>query len=269
VRFGLSFPNFGPYAEPNALVSLAEGAEEAGWDGFFVWDHIVVSDGMPVADPWVLLGAIGQATDTIRLGPMVIALPRHRPWVVARQAVTLDRLTGGRVILGVGLGFPPDPEFSTFGDPTDPRVRAAQLDEGLEIITGMWEEGPFQFEGEHYQVRRNRFEPRPVQKPRIPIWVAGMLPNLRPLRRAARYEGVYPIRADMRDMTLEDISSVGSYVGKHRTGTGPFDIVVYGGPDSDVQEMERAGATWYITGPSEGGESLATTLEWIAAGPPV
>jgi alkanesulfonate monooxygenase SsuD/methylene tetrahydromethanopterin reductase-like flavin-dependent oxidoreductase (luciferase family) len=167
----------------------------------------------------------------------------------------------------VGLGFPPDPEFATFGDPTDPRVRAAQLDEGLEIITGMWEEGPFQFVGEHYQVRRNRFEPRPVQEPRIPIWVAGMLPNLRPLRRAARYDGVYPIRADMGAMTLDDIALVVSHIGEHRTGTGPFDIVVYGGPDSDVQEMERAGVTWYITGPSEGGEPLARTREWIARGP--
>ncbi len=269
MRFGLSFPNFGPYSEPETVISLAVAAEEAGWDGFFVWDHIVVADGMPVADPWVLLGAVGQATTRIRLGPMVIALPRHRPWVVARQAVTLDRLTGGRVILGVGLGFPPDPEFATFGDPTDARVRADRLDEGLDIITGVWGDEPFAFEGEHYTVRRNRFEPRPVQEPRIPIWVAAMLPNLRPLRRAARYDGVYPIRADMRDMTLDDIALAVSYVGKHRIGSDPFDIIVFGGQNGDVQELERAGATWFMTGPSEGGEPVARTLEWIAGGPPV
>ncbi|MGH8947857.1 MAG: LLM class flavin-dependent oxidoreductase, partial [Acidimicrobiia bacterium] len=115
MRFGLNFPNFGLYAEPGLLVDLAVAAEEAGWDGFFVWDHIVVDDGMPVADPWVLLGAIGQATSRVHIGPMVAALPRHRPWEVARRAVTLDRLTEGRMILGVGIGYWPEVEFGTFG----------------------------------------------------------------------------------------------------------------------------------------------------------
>jgi alkanesulfonate monooxygenase SsuD/methylene tetrahydromethanopterin reductase-like flavin-dependent oxidoreductase (luciferase family) len=180
VRFGLSFPNFGTYAEASTLVELAVTADDAGWDGFFVWDHIVVADGVPVADPWVLLGAIGQATRSIRIGSMVTALPRHRPWVVARQAVTIDRLTGGRMILGVGLGYPPDPEFSTFGDPTDARERAGILDEALTIVTGVWSGEPFSFVGEHFQVKRNRFRPGPVQEPRIPIWVAGICPTSAP-----------------------------------------------------------------------------------------
>lgn len=268
MRFGLSFPNFGAYAEPPLTVGLARAAETAGWDGFFVWDHIVVADGFPVADPWVLLGAIGQATESIKIGPMVAALPRHRPWVVARQAATLDRLSGGRAILGVGIGYPPGPEFGTFGDPTDPRLRADLLDEGLDIVTGVWSGEPFEFHGEHFEVRRTRFAPVPLQKPRIPIWVAGMLPNLRPFRRAARYDGVFPIRADMEDMTPADVARVARYVGEHRASERPFDIVVGGPVDGDVAAMEEAGATWYLAGPSPEGESVEETLAWVSAGPP-
>jgi alkanesulfonate monooxygenase SsuD/methylene tetrahydromethanopterin reductase-like flavin-dependent oxidoreductase (luciferase family) len=267
VRFGLSFPNFGPYAEPGTLVELAVAADGAGWDGFFVWDHIVVADRFPVADPWVLLGAIGQATSRVRIGPMVAAVPRHRPWVVARQAVTIDRLTGGRMVLGVGLGYPPEPELTTFGDPTDARERADILDEALAIIVGVWSGEPLQFYGEHFQVQRNTFRPTPVQEPRIPIWVAGMLPNLRPMRRAARFDGVFPIRADMQDITPKEVEMVKVYVADHRVGDGPFDIVVGGPVKGDVEAMEEAGATWYLTGPSPAGESVADTMDWIRAGP--
>jgi alkanesulfonate monooxygenase SsuD/methylene tetrahydromethanopterin reductase-like flavin-dependent oxidoreductase (luciferase family) len=268
VRFGLSFPNFGGYAEPSLTVELSRAAEAAGWDGFFVWDHIVIADGFPVADPWVLLGAIGQATESIRIGPMVSPLPRYRPWVLARQAVTLDRLSGGRCILGVGIGYPPEPEFGTFGDPTDPRLRADLLDEGLAIVTGVWSGEPFEFHGEHYDVRRTTFAPVPLQQPRIPIWVAGMLPHLRPFRRAARYDGVFPIRGDMEDMTPADVARVADYVSRHRTGEGPFDVVVGGPPGTDVEAIEEAGATWFLTGPNPEGESVEETLAWISAGPP-
>jgi alkanesulfonate monooxygenase SsuD/methylene tetrahydromethanopterin reductase-like flavin-dependent oxidoreductase (luciferase family) len=268
VRFGLSFPNFGAYAEPTTMVGLAAAAEDAGWDGFFVWDHIVISDGMPVADPWVLLGAIGQATGSMRIGPMVAALPRHRPWVVARQAVTIDRLTSGRMVLGVGIGYPPDVEFATFGEPTGDRERADMLDEGLSIITAVWSGEPFEFKGEHYRVRRNRFAPKPVQEPGIPIWVAGMLPNLRPFRRAARHDGVFPIRADMENLSPADVARVARYVTEHLTTERPFDVVVGGPLEADLTEMARAGATWYLAGPSPSGESVDETLAWISAGPP-
>jgi alkanesulfonate monooxygenase SsuD/methylene tetrahydromethanopterin reductase-like flavin-dependent oxidoreductase (luciferase family) len=250
------------------MVELAVTAEDAGWDGFFVWDHIVISDGMPVADPWVLLGAIGQATGSIRVGPMVAALPRHRPWVVARQAVTIDRLTGGRMTLGVGIGYPPDVEFATFDEPTGDRERADMLDEGLSITTAVWSGEPFEYKGEHYRVRRNRFAPKPVQAPGIPIWVAGMLPNLRPFRRAARFEGVFPIRSDMEDITPADVARVARYVEMHRTSVGAFDVVVGGPVEGDVAAMEEAGATWYMAGPSPRGESIEETLAWVSAGPP-
>lgn len=270
MQFGLSFPNFGPYAEPGNIVSLAVAAESAGWDGFFIWDHLVIADGIPVADPWVLLGAVGQATRSMRVGPMVTAMPRHRPWVVARQSVTVDRLTGGRMILGVGIGYPPEPEFGTFGDPTDARVRADMLDEGLSIVAGVWSGEPFEFDGEHYTVRLNRFGPGPIQQPRIPIWVAGMLPNRRPFRRAARYDGVFPIRADMRDLTPEEVATVADYVRQHRHDDELFDIVVGGSIEADFDAFKRAGATWYLVGPSPHGETIEDTLVWLSRGrPPV
>jgi alkanesulfonate monooxygenase SsuD/methylene tetrahydromethanopterin reductase-like flavin-dependent oxidoreductase (luciferase family) len=264
VRFGLSFPNFGLYAEPGVVVDLAVAAEESGWDGFFIWDHIVVSDGMPVADPWVLLGAIGQATSRVIIGPMVVAIPRHRPWEVARRAVTLDRLTGGRFILGVGIGYWPEVEFGTFDDPTDARVRADMLEEGLTIIQAVWSGEPFDFEGEHYTVAENSYAPRPLGK--IPIWVAGMLPNLRPLRRAARFDGVYPIRSDEQPMEPSNVAMIAGYVKVHRQGEDAFDVVVFAPEGADVDAFAEAGATWLISGPD--GESLEETLGWLREGPP-
>jgi alkanesulfonate monooxygenase SsuD/methylene tetrahydromethanopterin reductase-like flavin-dependent oxidoreductase (luciferase family) len=266
VRFGLSFPNFGAYAEPGVVIDLAVAAEEAGWDGFFLWDHIVVADGMPVADPWVLLGAIGQATSRVAIGPMVVAMPRHRPWEVARRAVTLEHLTGGRMILGVGIGYPAEVEFGTFGDPTDARVRADMLEEGLTIIQAVWSGEPFDFEGEHYTVAVNRFAPRPIAT--IPIWVAGMLPNLRPLRRAARFDGVFPIRTDMHDLEPDEVAMIAEYVKVHRQGEAPFDVVIGGPPDADIAALEEAGATWFISGPGSGGESIEETMGWLREGPP-
>jgi alkanesulfonate monooxygenase SsuD/methylene tetrahydromethanopterin reductase-like flavin-dependent oxidoreductase (luciferase family) len=266
MRFGLSFPNFGAYAEPGVMVGLAVAADEAGWDGFFVWDHIVVSDGMPLADPWVLLGAIGQATDKVVIGPMVAALPRHRPWEVARRAVTLDRLTGGRFILGVGIGYWPEIEFGTFGDPTDARERADMLEEGLTIIQAVWSGESFGFEGEHHTVAENSFAPRPLGK--IPIWVAGMLPNLRPLRRAARFDGVYPMRSDEEAMEPSDVAKVADYVKVHRGGEEPFDVVIGASREADHAAYEEAGATWFLSGPGSGGEPIEETMGWLRQGPP-
>jgi alkanesulfonate monooxygenase SsuD/methylene tetrahydromethanopterin reductase-like flavin-dependent oxidoreductase (luciferase family) len=132
----------------------------------------------------------------------------------------------------------------------------------------VWSGEPFEFKGEHYRVRQNRYAPKPVQEPGIPIWVAGMLPNLRPFRRAARYDGVFPIRADMEDLTPTDLARVARYVEDHRTIGGPFDVVVGGPVEADLTAMAEAGATWYLTGPSPAGESLEDTLAWISAGPP-
>ena len=268
MNFGLSFPNFG-YDEPGAWIELATAAETSGWDGFFIWDHIVIMDRMPVHDPWVVLGAVGASTNRIMVGPMVAAVPRHRPWVVARQSVSLDRLTGGRFVLGVGIGFPPEPEFGTFDESEDERIRADMLDEGLAIIEGVWRGEPFEYRGDHYVVKQTAFAPKPLQRPRIPIWVAGMLPHRRPLRRAARYDGVFPIRVDMADVTVEDVVETMAYIDEHRSQTGTYDFVIGGPPRSDEEyaAFADAGVTWYLAGPPMDGEPLATSLEWISAGP--
>ena len=267
MRFGLSFPNFGVYASPDVVVELARAAEVGGWDGFFVWDHIVVADGMPVADPWVLLGAVAVATERVALGPMVAALPRHRPWEVARKAVTLDHLSGGRFVLGVGLGFPPAEEFGTFGGPTDARVRAEMLDEELDIIEGVWSNEPFGYDGSHYRVETTTFAPAPGR--RIPIWVAGMLPNRRPFRRAARFDGVFPIREDMGDMTPDDVEEVTALVLGERGSLEGFEVVISGPrrPDSELRQLEEAGVTWYLEGPPWEPEPVERTLTWVRAGP--
>lgn len=270
MNFAVNLPNFGSFSDPALMVDLARSAEEAGWDGFFVWDHIVVGDGMPVADPWVLLGAIAGATERIVIGATVTPVPRRRPWVLARQVTTVHQLSGGRLVLGVGLGFPPDVEFGTFGEPVDERDRADMLDEGLEVLRGMWSGEPFSFDGSHYQVRENTFAPTPVDGT-VPIWVAGMWPNRRPFRRAAGYDGVFPIATDMHPLTPGEVGEIVDYVRRHRRSESAFDVTVGGPPLSptEVDEYRDAGVTWYQVGPDPRGETPDETRRWIAAGPAV
>ncbi|HZC41796.1 MAG TPA: LLM class flavin-dependent oxidoreductase, partial [Streptosporangiaceae bacterium] len=211
-RRAIAVPNF--RADPADLIGLGVAAEEAGFDGFFLWDHIVFSnsgDGPPVADPWLALAVVAARTSRIRLGTMITPVPRRRPWQLARQTATLDRLSGGRVILGVGIGSPAYGDFGIFHEPTGNRVRADMLDEGLAILAGLWSGERFSYEGRHFTVDPVRFTPAPVQRPRIPVWVGGVLPGARPIARAARWDGMVPIRyADRRLVrpSAEDIAGV-------------------------------------------------------------
>ena len=279
MRFAVNVPNFGEYADPAAFVALARDTEEAGWDALFIWDHILIWDGNVVADPWILLAAAATATERIKLGPMVTPLPRRRPWVVARQAVTLDHLSNGRVILGVGIGYPPGPEFRDFGEVTDERTRADMLDEGLAIITGMWSGEPFRHRGEHYRLAKHTFLPAPVQQPRIPIWVAGMWPNRRPFRRAARYDGLVPMMAPdggWVETTPADLAAMKAYVDEHRSGEDGYDVAWFGDYPAASDEaaalvtgLAAAGATWCQMGPDPTGtESAAAFRERVRRGPP-
>lgn len=269
MKSAISLPNFGHFADPAVVVELAELAETAGWDGFFIWDHIVVEDGLPIADPWVQLTAVAAATSRIRLGPMVTPIPRRRPWVVARQATSLDHLSQGRLVLGVGIGSPPDPEFATFGEPTDAHHRAEMLDEGLEVITGIWSGAPFGFTGRHYQVAETTFAPVPLQQPRIPIWVGGAWPNRPPLRRAAAYEGFFPVRMDLSDWTSAEVHDLVGRVRDRGRAADGFDIVIGGSFDAGRslgQAYAAEGATWFVAGPSMG-ESLGDLRREIESGP--
>ncbi len=193
MRYAISVPNFGDQADPGWTIGLACDAEAAGWDAFFLWDHVLAWNGNEVADPWTLLAAIAVSTERVRLGTMVTPLPRRRPWQVVRQIVTLDHLSRGRAVLGVGLGYPPHEEFEMFGEPGDARARAELLDEGLEVVDGLMRGGSFSFAGRHFRIDDVAFAPTPVQRPRVPIWVAGAWPHRRPFRRAARFDGVVPI----------------------------------------------------------------------------
>ena len=190
VRFGLYVANYGEFSDVRALGELAREAEVGGWDGIFLFDSIQPSEPgsyEPVADPWLALMAIALATERIRFGTLVTPLARRRPPKLDRETVTLDQASRGRLLLGVGLGYGPsaDPEFAGLGEDSDPVVRAAKLDEGLEVLTGLWSGKPFSHAGQYYQVQETTFLPTPVQTPRIPIWVGGFWPNRRPMRRAA------------------------------------------------------------------------------------
>ena len=259
--FGISVPTHGDYADAHTLALMAREAEDAGWDGFFVWDHLNDVDG-PIADPWVALSAIAMRTERIRIGPMLTPLPRRRPWKVARETVTLDHLSGGRLILGVGLGYPRAEEFEVFGEDGDERIRAKKLDEGLDILVGLWSGEQFEYEGEHFRMAPTTFLPRPMQAPRIPVWVGGYWPNKAPFRRAARWDGVYPGRLTKerrakwtpRLWPLDDVREMIAYVTKHRTLPGPVDVVIGGytsGTDKSAAvdittPYAEAGVTWWV-----------------------
>jgi alkanesulfonate monooxygenase SsuD/methylene tetrahydromethanopterin reductase-like flavin-dependent oxidoreductase (luciferase family) len=258
MRYAVNVPNFEDYGDVRTVAALAADAEAAGWDGFFVWDHLafVKAWRLRIADPWLLLAGVALATERLRLGPMVTPLARRRPWKVARETVTLDRLSGGRLVLGVGLGEPPADEFGSFGEPTDAKVRAAMLDEGLEVLTRLWSGETVSFSGRHYRVDEVAFQPTPVQRPRIPIWVAGAWPRRGPLRRAARFDGSAPLKLDdqgeLVPLDAEDVRGLLAVVGELRQGGGPFDLLVGGITPEDpaaardqLAELAEAGVTWW------------------------
>lgn len=259
MRYGLELPNMGAYADVHALVELACLAEEVGWDGVFLWDT-VYWEGVreAVCDPWVALAAIAVRTERIRLGALITPLSRRHIWKVARETVTLDHLSRGRLIVGVGLGDLNDGVFTRFGEVTDARQRARMLDEGLDVLVGLWSGQPFSYSGEHYQLRDVTFLPTPVQSPRIPIWVGGYWPNKKPMRRAARWDGALPGKIDADgtpgDFTSADAQAVKTYINEHRSEAGQFDII-HGGmtPGDDpekahaiIEPFAEAGATWWL-----------------------
>jgi alkanesulfonate monooxygenase SsuD/methylene tetrahydromethanopterin reductase-like flavin-dependent oxidoreductase (luciferase family) len=258
MRYAVNVPNFEDYSDVRTVAALAADAEAAGWDGFFVWDHLtfVKAWKLRIADPWLLLAGVALATERLRLGPMVTPLPRRRPWKVARETVTLDRLSGGRLVLGVGLGEPPEDEYGSFGEPADPVVRAAMLDEGLEVLTRLWSGGTVSFQGRHYRVDEVAFQPTPVQRPRIPIWVAGAWPRRGPLRRAARFDGSVPLKLDpggeLVPLDGDDLRGLLEVVRGHRSSTEPFDVAVGGITPDDpaaardlLTPLAEAGMTWW------------------------
>jgi alkanesulfonate monooxygenase SsuD/methylene tetrahydromethanopterin reductase-like flavin-dependent oxidoreductase (luciferase family) len=265
---------FGFCGDPRVLVDLAREAEEAGWDGFFLWDHIELGSIEPTLDPWVALGAMAQTTEGIRLGTLITPLPRRRIAKLAREAVTLDHLSNGRAILGIGAGAARLSEYTAFGDEGDPKVRGAMLDEGIDLLAALWSGKPVKHEGTYYRAETNGFQ-SPVQTPRIRIWVAATWPAKKPLRRAARWDGVVPIipEAITGEMLQPDqLAELVAYVRQHREGTEPVEVVQYGmtadaGDTEQVRAYAEAGATWWVESITVAA-TLETTRERIRSGPP-
>ncbi|WP_280222198.1 LLM class flavin-dependent oxidoreductase [Nocardia neocaledoniensis] len=264
LRHGVYLPPFGELADPRVLAELAAEAETAGFDGVFLWDHVArpQEPGLAVGDAWIGLAAIAAATRRVVLGPRVTPLSRRRPQDVARASVALDQLSDGRFALGVGLGSDATGEFTRLGEVTAPRERAKRLDEALTVLTALWSGEIVDHPGPAFPVDGLQFLPRPLQRPRIPIWVAAQSVRQAPLRRAARYDGLCP------EATPAELAAMLAIVAEHRGGdlTG-YDVVVAGPADDEYAAYERAGATWWLT-QLPVGVTLAAARARLRAGPP-
>jgi hypothetical protein len=274
LKYGFVFPG----GDARTAAEYSREAEKAGWDGFFVWEPVWG------IDAWVTLAAAAMRTKRIRLGTLITPLSRMRPWKLASETVALDHLSKGRVILSVGLGAV-DTGFEAFGEVTNRKTRAELLDEGLDILTGLWRGQPFNYAGKHYQVREATFfpPPPPVQQPRIPIWVVGAWPRLKSMQRVLRYDGLLPNpmtpAGRHRKLTPKDIREMKAFIEANRAETTPFDIVVEGTtPGSSrkkaaaiVRKWADAGATWWIEamwGTVGKRDGLKAVLKRIQQGPP-
>ena len=238
-------PLFDDFSDPRVIARLAADAEEAGWDGFFVWDQLLWRAPVErLADPWIALAAVATATERLRLGPMVTPLARRRPPKVARETATLDLLSDGRLTLGVGLGADRfGGEFSKTGEQLHDRTRAEMLDESLDILIAAWSGEPVRHHGPHYVVDDVTFLPRPVQRPGVPVWVGGFAGSVRPMRRAARFDGYFPANLEHPDQLAEAVAAIAGY----RDGAmDDFDIAVGLTPGVDPEPYARNGATWWM-----------------------
>ncbi|MHB8648083.1 MAG: LLM class flavin-dependent oxidoreductase [Thermomicrobiales bacterium] len=278
MQYGFIFPG----GDPRSLAELSAEAEAAGWDGVFIPDCIAIDTpeypAMPAFDPWVTLAAMAMRTERVRIGAIVTPLSRRRPWKLARETMTLDHLSNGRLIVAVGLGALDDKGFANVGEVTDLKARAAMLDEGLAILAGLWSGQPFSFHGAHYRVNDLTFVPPPVQTPRIPVWVVGAWPRAKSMRRALRWDGIVPQKSDGTGtaMTPADIAAMKAFIDAERGETTPYDIVSEGETPGDdharaiaiVRPFAEAGATWWMEtrwSGQNGPEEIRTRLR---QGPP-
>ncbi len=238
--------------ELSLIAELAVEAEAAGWDGYFVWDSFAGQD------PWVLLTTVAVRTERLRIGPLLTPPSRRRPWQLASETATLDHLSGGRLVLPLGLGAPEDLGFARFSEVVDRRTRAALLDESIDILQALWGGGPVDYAGEHYRLQSASFQLTPLQSPRIPIWVVGVWGSERSMRRVLRCDGILPVKKTSNGisytLTPDDIRAIKAYVDEELNGSRAFDIVLEGETPGDdaasaasvVLPLAEAGATWWI-----------------------
>ena len=278
MHFGILVPNFGDCCgSASKLADLAVLGESAGWDGFFVFDHILYSGGLevPVVDPWVALAVVAVKTNRIRIGTLSTPIARRRPWKLARETVSVDHLSAGRLILGVALGDPAELDFESFDEDIDDRVRARKLDEGLEILEGLWRGERFSYKGTYHRVREVRFLPRCLQSPRIPIWVSGRWPRKAPFLRAARWDGVFPLGlARGSKLSPDEVREVITFIKKHRPDTSSYDVTATSGADGQtsapdlLSAYETVGVTWWMHDMRRSCNSYEELRTQIKKGPP-
>lgn len=261
MRFAVSIP---PFTDATVVVDLAIAAEAAGWDAVLLWDHLQFSPsaGLPVHDPWVLLGAIGARTERVLVGTGVTPLARRRPWIVAKHITTLDHLTRGRALLGVGLGEPPDADFAAFGDPEDPKERAVLLDDGLDLLAALWTGEPVAHHGPRFDVTAQLLPP-PIQRPRPRVFVGAVVPHRRPLERALRWDGIFPIGAD----SLLTADEIARYLADIDRPPG-WDVWATLTPGESVAAFAEAGVTWLVEGTWPQGDWVRELERRIEEGPP-
>lgn len=279
MRYGLYVPNFGKAATADTFAKMAYEAEKSGWDGFFLWDHLIQWDQrLPVCDSFIALAAMAANTKRIRIGTTVTPLPKLKPWIVARQTSTLDHLSNGRMILGVGLGEEESTDYVRFGEVADAKILAGKLDESLEIIVGLWRGKPFSYEGKHYHItKKTAFLPPPKQKPRIPIWVGGWWPRKGPFRRAAKWDGVLPLHLGhpMRP-TPKHLHDILTYIKQYRTSTASFDVAIigWGTGKNRARNLKKIGPyadeglTWWLESLYTKRNSPKEMWKRITQGPP-
>jgi alkanesulfonate monooxygenase SsuD/methylene tetrahydromethanopterin reductase-like flavin-dependent oxidoreductase (luciferase family) len=262
MRYGICLANIGSFSDPYVPLELALAAEAGGWDGVFSWDHLSFVWGAPAADPWTVLASIATSTKRVRLGTAVTPVARRRPQVLAHQVATLDRLSGGRVTFGAGLGGSPS-EFGKFGEPTDGKVRAEMLDEGLELLRRLWSGEHVRHAGTHYTVDGVSLTPTPLQR-QLPVWIGGNRPGS--LRRAARWDGWIADSADPTGLTLsaDDVARSIETIGRGEA----YDVAVLGESGrGDPTAYEQAGATWWLENLHDGRGSRTDLLKLVESGP--
>ena len=292
MQTALYAPVFHDYSDPARLVELACAAERAGYDAIFIWDHLAIEPSglLEIADATIVLAAIAQATRRIRFGAMVTPLARRRPWKLAKELNTLDRLSGGRVMVGVGLGEPALVEFAAFGEDPAAKARARRLDEGLAILDPLLRGETVTHQGEYYQLTNATLAPRALQRPRMPIWVAAALPARAGLRRAARWDGCFPIRVPpvIAEGTVSqadwpawwpspaETADARAYVMSQRSADGPYAFTATGRTSAEsttaasalLRDYAAAGANWWLEWVDDAPGSYEQTLRAIARGAP-
>lgn len=278
IKYGLSLIHFNELADPDIVIELAVEAENAGWDGIFLPDHIVYDKQAiyPVTETWILLSAIAARTTKIKIGTSVAALPQYRPWWFAKMTATLDVLSKGRLILGLGLGGP-ETEYESFGDKYDLKILAEKMDESLDILLGLWTGESFSYSGKHYTLDNVALLPKPIQSPRIPLIFGGMWPTKKPFVRGAKFDGIMPIHKNFpQDLTTDELLEIKSIIKSNRTTNEPFELMIFGTgfftPDTRKEMIKPyidVGITWWLEHVNTLMQpSVDAMMEWVKQGPP-